>query len=74
MDKFIISVAAPPQNDRGIVIRIDSDSANLLHDIQSKTGASNRFLVSEMIKFCYDRTVINRVTVDFKDKIEREEK
>lgn len=67
MDKFIINIPVSNIDEKGIVVRIDGEAATCLANITSQTGASNKFIVSEMIKFCYERLEINQVKIGFKD-------
>lgn len=67
MDKFILETQSKEISDNGIVVRIDGEAAQLLTELISHSGINKKKIVSEMIKFCYPRTEIRRVTVNFKD-------
>ena len=41
----------------------------MLLDISDKTGMDKKYIVSEMIKFSYPRTEIERVKLNFKEGV-----
>lgn len=67
MDKFILNALSQEIQKNGIVVRIDGEAAQLLTDLMSRSGINKKNIVSEMIKFCYPRTEIHRVTINIQD-------
>lgn len=67
MDKFILNALSQDVQKYGIVVRIDGEAAQLLNDLMSRSGVNKKNIVSEMIKFCYPRTEIHRVTINIQD-------
>lgn len=58
MDKFILEVK--PQADLSMVVKLDPEAAALVYRLQMASGADKKYIVSEMVKFCYPRCEIKR--------------
>jgi hypothetical protein len=56
MDKFVLNKQRPV--GAGIVVKIDGEAAEMICELQAESGADKKFIISEMIKFCYERTEI----------------
>lgn len=69
MDKLVFNVPKSAVSNEGIVVRIDAEAAAMLLDISNKTGMDKKYIVSEMIKFSYPRTEIERVKLNFKEGV-----
>ena len=68
MDKLIFNVPETTVSSEGMVVRIDAEAAAMLLDISDKSGMDKKYIVSEMIKFSYPRTMIKKVKLNFKER------
>ena len=66
MDKLIIE-ATPSMRDDVMVVKLDGEAAWMLGKLSFESGVNKKKIISEMVKFCYPRTEIHRVSVGFKD-------
>ncbi len=65
MDKFILNKQIP--SGGGIVVKIDGEAAQMICELQSKTYADKKYIVSEMIKFCFERAEIRDRKIEIKE-------
>lgn len=68
MDKLVLTVPESTIN-KDITVRVDAEAAAMLLDISKKSGMNYKYIVSEMIKFSYPRTEIERVKLNFKEGV-----
>ena len=66
MDKLIIE-ATPSMRDDVMVVKLDGEAAWMIGKLSFESGVSKKRIISEMVKFCFPRTEIRKVSVGFRD-------
>lgn len=61
MDRFVLDVK--PRANISLVVKLDGEAAAMLYEIQRASGADKKYIVSEMIKFCYERCEIKKCSI-----------
>ena len=66
MDTFVLEVK--PQANLSMVIKLDDEAADMIYRLQLQSGLDKKYIVSEMIKFCFPRCAIMPCGLEVKSK------
>lgn len=66
MDTFVLEVK--PQANLSMIVKLDDEAAKMIYKLQMQSGADKKYIVSEMIKFCYPRCEIKQYGIEVKGK------
>lgn len=66
MDTFVLKTK--PQPNLSMIVKLDDEAAKMIQELQTQSGADKKYIVSEMIKFCYPRCEIKQCGIEVKDK------
>ena len=66
MDTFVLEVK--PQANLSMIVKLDDEAAKMIYNLQMQSGADKKYIVSEMIKFCYPRCKIKQCGIEVKGK------
>lgn len=64
MDTFVLNVK--PQANLSMLVKLDDEAAEMIYKLQMQSGADKKYIVSEMIKFCYHRCEIKHCGIEAK--------